>query len=381
MKYYPLEVVDHMSQSEEPEMILQSMKDRDLCDKDATVEDLHNYTFGLDFFNPKYDGKFKKWNDVAMYDVFSNKLLFPMIKMENIDQRQTEWKDIISIGQVLDMWKRFKMVYKIDSDFFHEIKNTENLITSAEIFTKLPFDCFYIDLNEVSDISDFRGAWVYVHHEDNGLFDQFIGVNVYMVRSDDFTFFTYYSWYNFTLQNEIQWKPDDLPESDFVARSLAFDDSEVNGISCKAISDRFDAIADHDPRKEIITTIFQIMSFIAFDASDIEENSVTKSTYKPLKENSVIKNKFSEVRMWDIGVRYGKAIRLAKKEYKQHIEKLNGSHDYPKDRKPTRPHVRRAHWHKYCVGKGRTQTKILWIAPVYVCGNHEIPVTIREIKK
>lgn len=380
MKYYPLEVVDHMT-AEDPEVILESMKKEGLCDEDATLEDFNNYTFGLDFFNPKYNGKFKEYNNKALFDKYANKLLFPMFKMEDIDQRQTEWKDIISIGQVLHMWKHFKMVYKIDNDFFHEIKNTDNLITSCEMFAKLPFDCFYVDLSEVKNIADFRGAWIYVHHEDNGQFDEFIGVNIYMVRGDDYTFFTYYSWYNFTLQSEVQWKPEDLPNSDFVSRSIGSINLNDTSYGYSVIESKYEKINDYDPRKDIIATIFQIISFISVDASDVEENSVTKNTYRPLKENSVIKNKFSEVRMWDVGFRYGKAIRAAKQEYEKHIEKLNGSHNYPKDRKPTRPHIRRAHWHKYYVGVGRTQVKIIWLPPIYVCGNREIPVTIREIKK
>jgi hypothetical protein len=91
--------------------------------------------------------------------------------------------------------------------------------------------------------------------------------------------------------------------------------------------------------------------------------------------------------MWDVGVRYGKAIRVAKKEYKKHIEKYNAlekqssqSSDIKK-RKLMRPHIRRAHWHRYRTGIGRKEIKTLWLAPVYVCGNgKEIPVTIREVK-
>jgi hypothetical protein len=89
--------------------------------------------------------------------------------------------------------------------------------------------------------------------------------------------------------------------------------------------------------------------------------------------------------MWDVGIRYGKAIHAAKQEYKKHLVQEQGAQnaqDAQENRKPIRPHIRRAHWHKYHVGKGRKETKVLWIAPVYVCGNgKEIPVTIREVKE
>jgi hypothetical protein len=122
------------------------------------------------------------------------------------------------------------------------------------------------------------------------------------------------------------------------------------------------------------------MQFIAIDASDVTENPITKQTYKQPKEGQKPKNKFSEIRMWDVGIRYGKAIHVAKQEYEKQIARENAENN--KNRKPVRPHVRRAHWHKYKVGKGRQETKIVWLAPIYVCGSgKEIPVTIREVKK
>ncbi len=91
--------------------------------------------------------------------------------------------------------------------------------------------------------------------------------------------------------------------------------------------------------------------------------------------------------MWDVGVQYGKAIRVAKREYQKHVERFKKESAEQSDtkvtiRKPVRPHIRHAHWHKYLVGKGRKEAKYNWIAPVYVgCHGKEVPVTIREIQK
>lgn len=393
MKYYPLEAVDHMEATEPPMITLNMMKEKGLCDQDATIEDLHDYVYGLLFFSPNYEGKFKKWNHEIMYDQRVNRIFFPMYSMKQIKERQTEWKDVLSTNIVLSMWSQFKMVYKIDNDFFHEIKQTENIITSKETFDKLPFKCFFIDLTEVDNIANFKGAWVYIT-KDSIDGKEVYGVNIYMVQNDNFTFFTYYSWYKFTDEEpEIEWHSKDLPKSNFIARTFVGKDDlmtkDIRSLLDNPTDFTKDGLIDvtldmrdeYDPREDIVITIFQIMSFIAIDASDVRENATTKSTYKPHKEGSRIKNKFSEIRMWDVGVQYGKAIRVAKQEYKKHIEKENGSIQ-TKDRKPVRPHIRRAHWHKYRVGEGRKETKTLWLAPVYVCGSgKEIPVTIREVKK
>jgi hypothetical protein len=383
-----------MLETEPPEKTLQMMKDKDMCDPDSTVADLEDYAFDLFFFTPEYKGKFEKWNNEIMYNTMINKLFFPMYSMKDFDQRSTEWKDVLTTNIVLSTWTKFKMVYKIDNDFFHEIKQTENLITSKEMFDKLPFKCFFIDLTEVDNIANFKGAWVYITTDDIHGNKDFYSVNIYMVQNDNFTFFTYYSWYKFTdEQQEVEWHSDDLPKSDFIARTFVGEDDlmtkDIRSLLNNPTDFTKDGLIDvtldmrdeYDPRESIVISIFQIMSFIAIDASDVNENATTKSTYKPHKEGSKIKNKFSEVRMWDVGVQYGKAIRVAKREYKKHIERENDSVE-SKDRKPVRPHIRRAHWHKYHVGEGRKQTKTLWLAPVYVCGNgKEIPVTIREVKK
>ena len=43
-----------------------------------------------------------------------------------------------------------------------------------------------------------------------------------------------------------------------------------------------------------------------------------------------------------------------------------------------RAHVRRAHWHHYWTGKGRTELVLRWIAPTLV-GSGEKPATIHRV--
>ena len=107
------------------------------------------------------------------------------------------------------------------------------------------------------------------------------------------------------------------------------------------------------------------------------ENEITKRTYKPSK---TIKNKFSEVQMWDVGYRYGKAIKLALEEankYAKTIDFKDGEKEHKK-RKSPRPHVRCAHYRRVRIGKGRTEISIIWIPPIIVCGDKEIIVTIHN---
>lgn len=366
--YYPLEILKE-AELQTPEDLVEIIKKSYHCDKDVTVDDLYEFMYCYNFFKPTYHGPFEECNRYMMFDKDINKMFCPMFSMNQFEERSTEWKDLFSTTLALYLWKQSKMVYKIDNDFFHELKQTENLVTTEETFNRLPFKCFYIDLSEVKNISDFNGAWVYIHKDKE---TGFIGANIYMIATKDNTFYTYYSWYNFKEQSEVEWKITDLPDSEFVRR-------DIQSIDDGFIQDVTEVRTDYDPRNDIIVAIFQIMSFIAIDASDITENPITKKTYKPHKK-SEIKNTFSEVMIWDVGIRYGKAIKVAKQEYKKSLRNPYKTSD--KERKPVRPHIRRAHWQRYHTGKGRTDIKTNWIAPVYVCGNgKEIPVTIREIKK
>lgn len=355
MKYYPLEAIE---KSEKTEDLIQALIRGGYCSSDTTKEDIHDYVFSTMFFNPEYKGKFEKLNNTIMYDKELNRIFVPMYSMEKVKERSTEWKDVLTTSLVLSIWEKSKMVYKVDNDFFHEIKQTQNLTITKEMLDNLPFNCFFVDFTEVEDISNFKGAWVYVVKYDKQLYE----INIYLIQGTEFVIFSYYSLLCFGEEGgEVEWNPKNLQNTSYVYRD--------NVMELPRIAE------GRDPRSELVIAVHQIMSFISIDASDVSENPTTKYTYKP---RTTVKNKFSEVRMWDVGVRYGKAIRVAKREYKKHIEKNNNS----KERKATRPHIRRAHWHKYRIGEGRKKVKTVWLAPTYVCGNgKEIPVTIREIKK
>ena len=380
-KYYPLQRLEVMKNTAGYESVtegkLNELKEEGFAPEDATAEDFCDYIYGIEFFTPEYNGPFKKYNAMMMYDINANHAICPNFKMEDFKGRETEWKDMFVSTLLLEEWEKSKMVYKIDNDFFHEIKKTENLVMTKEMFEKLPYSTLFIDLMDVKDISDMRGVWVKVYKDKK---HDAYGVNFIMCKGENpVLLFSHYSWAIFKSEGEeaaVEVKMEDSlsNSSEFVLRNLGLDDPEYDEEEVPYIK-----LSDEDVRCEIVMACLQILQFISLDASDINENPTTKQTYRP---SSTVKNKFSEVRMWDVGVRYGKAIHAAKSEYRKHIQRERSETGERKDRKPTRPHVRRAHWHRFKTGKGRTETTTHWIAPVYVCGNgQEIPVTIHEIKK
>jgi len=73
-----------------------------------------------------------------------------------------------------------------------------------------------------------------------------------------------------------------------------------------------------------------------------------------------------------VGSRIGAELRRA-----YHDDQVGAS-----DRQGPRPHIRRAHWHTYRTGTGRTIPILRWISPIAVgmAGDGTTPVTIKEVK-
>jgi hypothetical protein len=80
---------------------------------------------------------------------------------------------------------------------------------------------------------------------------------------------------------------------------------------------------------------------------------------------------------WDVGVRIGAALRRAAAGQREPTAPLAdaGSRSAP------RPHIRRAHWHTYRIGEGRTGRKLRWVAPVAVNLDDPaaLPATVRRV--
>lgn len=76
--------------------------------------------------------------------------------------------------------------------------------------------------------------------------------------------------------------------------------------------------------------------------------------------------------MWTVGERIGAALRLAEQ---QEPTGSGGQGESGAGRATPRPHIRRAHWHTYLVGKGRARRELRWVHPVLVSGKGIVPTS------
>lgn len=139
------------------------------------------------------------------------------------------------------------------------------------------------------------------------------------------------------------------------------------------------------PDADVIPLCFFILQAILYLASNkpdvrkAERRIASKQPETDKSEKTRTKGQ-SSVEVSEVGIRYGKAIRIRKQEIK---ERNRQTETFTKTRrKPVASHVRSAHWHHYWTGKGRTTLIVKWIPPVFVSSlGKELPITIHEVKE
>lgn len=83
-----------------------------------------------------------------------------------------------------------------------------------------------------------------------------------------------------------------------------------------------------------------------------------------------------KLEVWNVGVRIGVALDMAKKCVKGVGDWQGGTHARP------RGHIRRAHWHTFRTGKARTVPVVKWISPIRVNLGMDavLPVSIHPVQ-
>lgn len=263
------------------------------------------------------------------------------------------------------IWKYNKIVYEPDQEFSKALIGTKTLRVYPEMLKHIPFNTFYLDFSK-NTLFEYEGF--------------FVNVNVYRDGTIKIM----------TLPTEINYSgiPVNADESNNIPSaymdSLVLRPSDYN-------MDNGKLYFDYDLNKDFIMTsdsfrtqwfiggisyyrefILQFLMYLSSKEPDIVESVDTINTYR---HSDTIKNKYSEVRKWDVGCRYGKKIRMYEKRNSMQYEIANINEQNTK-----RPHMRKAHWERYHIGKGRSEIISKWIEPVFVNGNSaDIIATIHEV--
>lgn len=296
--------------------------------------------YDTDFINPSYEGKFKYINDILlsgrsqMYKMMTGNDEIP----EDLEEDRALAAELFSSYLMPNKWAANKQVYKFDSELELALADSEEIKLPVRILDRLPYQTFYLEFAEDGIFrKNFHGAFINIVRKENGYL-----FYTERVKEDGRVMF-----------GKAALVPNDNEDGIFI-----FD---KNDFSC----DESDRNVDWT---EFCFYMLNALLYLCADNAEIQESSVTKNTYHP---SGRIKNRFSEIRQWECGYRYGSEIRSQKKQKKSSDNCKGQTSELNICVKRSLPaHTRRAHWHHYWTGPRNGERKLIlhWIPPVYVSG-------------
>lgn len=279
-----------------------------------------NYPRGLELYENRLRNKS---DDELPFDIASDISLhfFP-------DNRQQEAAEVCALLlTVIGEWRKSKQVYSFSKELTDMICDTEEALLDSNIFEYLPYPCFYL---EVKDISNIHGVFV------KYLCDAANHHIIFLMVCNDGTF-----CYNiFDLEGS----------STFYTMT-------------KKYADEFEEAEYRDSLKKCILFAFQASVYLCAKNCDVAENPNQRKIYRP---NNTIKDKFSEIRKWDVGYRIANEVQKSTVAPPIPTGKSQTGHSRPRE------HWRKAHWHTYWVGpKGHQHKELRFVAPIHVNDNDD----------
>lgn len=320
-----------------------------------TKEKYEEFLLSEEFLDPDYKGEFKDLNNLFIDSTptLLDRLHRTMKDVENGNiNLRTEWKDLYLSPIIWERWSKNKQVFQPDPYFTEALLHTAELQVSKQQLMHLPCTTFYIDFENVPMFEPIIGMIVDVIVDDDcAIVTEYLLAEQYIGGKR--VFFSFYTGGNFDENNMIK--------IDYSKLNL---NKEYTVSTGKNPNGKLDSVID---RTTVSIFGVQMLSYLSSKEPDVLENPITKNTYRPSK---TVKNKFSEIQKWDVGIRFGKTIQTKINEYQNENSNQNsktGFHnDTTKSRKSPMPHFRCAHWQRYWVGKGRKECEVRWIEPVFV---------------
>lgn len=252
----------------------------------------------------------------------------------------------------ISTWNKYKPIYRFDPELVKElISNSKELLTSSMptlLLDKLPFPAVWIEL-------------------DNGQFPDFKKINSEMPRVQGIL--VYKILYSSKKILCLEYVDSSL--SSFLVR-LEYDGHKT--LKEAIVKRSLSADEEADPKldelmDDYIAQALSLVLYLCANNADVRESKRSKNRISGA----------GSVTEWDVGVRYGNAIRAyAAKEGKSH----KGSHS----RK--RPHWRKGHFQHYWTGpKSKPEERKLilnWVEPVLVneelANIDKLPAVIHKVE-
>lgn len=273
---------------------------------------------------------------------------------------------MISVAQAIFAmapWRLSKEVYVIDEDLKNLLFEQDGeLDVPDEILLQLPYPCFYVELpNTYYRADKIHGFFVTLEYDVNNGDKELKPVFL----TDDGNIFSY------SIHIGAKTIEESVDMLDKQALENTNGDKELKRLALRAMQDSAET-------KIFLKQILQVILYILAQNAEITPSSEQSFI---TKRGKTVKDKYSEIRKWDVGIRVGAAIRQQKaKEQSRKKEYKESEHQSP------RPHMRRGHWHHFWTGpKAQPEERKLilkWLSPMAIAANPEdMPITFHEVKQ
>lgn len=280
---------------------------------------------------------------------------------------QYDFLDAIPAAQciaALAPWRISKEVYIMDPDMEALLAEQDDMDIPGEVLLQLPYPCIYIQCNKLTwGRRLYHGMFVHLESDQK---TQDRELRILLLSSN-----------GETLGFPIHIDTDDLTQS--VRRMIeeAQDTAEKMEIDGVYIPSN---IPQDDPGWKELTKMMQIILYICAANAEIAPNSeqgiITKRTL-------AIRDKYAEIRKWDVGTRIGMAVRRRRHQVKTQTQEPRETS--PEVRASPKPHMRRGHWHHYWTGPKDEPEKrkliLKWQPPTMVgIADDELPMVLHLVR-
>lgn len=259
-------------------------------------------------------------------------------------------------------WRISKEVFVMDEGMQELLfEQADDLKLDPEAFLRLPYPCFYIQFAPETGLNGEIYHGVFVHLE----FDPYTKERELRLL--------YLNQNGKTIGVPVHIDCNTIEESIETTDKEAF-----RNIPEEKADFRRALLVETETRRKsayFYKQTLQLVLYLCAQNAEIAPNS--EQTFYTHR-TATVKDRYAEIRKWDVGIRIGNAVRAYRKASATQYKHAGGTHASP------RPHLRRGHWHNFWTGaKADPSSRKLilkWVAPTFVSANvEESPVTLHRV--
>lgn len=279
----------------------------------------------------------------------------------------------VHLVSALSKWKQSKQIFEINSELCDILMRTDKTDEEIpiEVIDNLMFDCFYVKLP-----------------------DDYIVINSLRNNQGEQGGFTIDGFFYYVIGAEDK-KSIIIVLLFTTGHSQSIGFAFYKGLSLKECMDKHMKVSPDV--YTVINFFMQIVLYMSAVNADIEQDREQQEIRERAEKKALIKEKteqgsaeqnkrqelrYSDLQKWNIGYRYGAAVKKARQAERKERNSNTSEHNRQGSHTRKRTHARRGHFHHFWTGSktGERQLIVKWVSPIIVNAEYDNIVTIRKLK-